>query len=158
MAGGNGSCLAVKRGDQNNKTAVHMCINFECNTGDNEELVFDAQATTLCTKSDRSETKCFYPGPPGGGDNSGNGEIQIWAKPQPGGAVAVLVINAAAAAAASNHTVAFNMTEIKYGHTGPSTLLNIWTQESSTIPGSPSFTTDLVAPQDSRFYLFSPQH
>ena len=154
MAGGNGGCLAVKRG----QTAVRMCLNFACNTGDNEELVFDAQATTLCTKStSRSETKCFYPGPPGGGDNSGNGEIQIWAKPQPGGAVAVLVINAAAAA--GNHSVAFNMSEIKYGHSGPSTLLDIWKQESSTIPGSQeSFTTDLVAPQDSRFYLFSPQH
>ena len=92
--------------------------------------------------------------PSGGGGGGGSDEVQIWAKPQPGGAVAVLVINVGDV---NNATVPFTMAEVKYTHTtGATTVLDIWTGKTSTESAVTTYTTDSIAPHDSRFFLFSP--
>ena len=92
---------------------------------------------------------------PGGGGGGGGGDaLQIWAKPQPNGATAVLVINDSA----GNVTVPFDFAAV--GFEAPpgiaTTVLDIWTGMSSTVAtGTTSFTSDIFGSHDSRFYLLS---
>jgi hypothetical protein len=148
-------------------------VPFACNTGSNEEMVFDPAASSICSKSStatagKGQTSVdYYPKtcldvrttpPNGGGGGGGSYDVQIWAKPQPNGAVAVLVINAAMAstATAGNVTVTFNMSEIKFSGGAAAQVVDIWTGEQHHFAGL-EFRTDLIGVHDSRFYLFSPQ-
>jgi hypothetical protein len=82
----------------------------------------------------------------------------LYAKPQPGGAVAVLVINNRDPSAAAV-TAAITMEEIRFasGATKASTVLDIWTSNVTTLAaGTASLTTDAISGHDSRFFLISP--
>jgi hypothetical protein len=161
MAAGAKYCFAMEGGDGPG------VVGYACNTGNNEELVFDPKTTSLCTKPSATATSLYRKpqfgthcldvvatNPSGGGGGSWS-DVQIWAKPQPAGAVAVLVINTHASL---NITVAFNATEIRYTHSGASTVLDIWSgKKTAAAAGSSSFNTGAIGPHGSVFYLISPQ-
>ena len=151
MAGGGKYCLAVE--DFNGPGVV----SWQCNTGTNEEMAFDAATGSICDKGGANErcldAKPAKPAGGGGGGGGGGDTVQIWAKPQPNGAVAVLVINAGDD---DNVVVPFSMSEVRFSHSGAASVLNIWTGKTTAAPAGDSYTTDSIAPHDSRFYLFSP--
>ena len=77
-------------------------------------------------------------------------EVQVWAKPQPSGRVAVLVIN-------SNQDSVRNATvELsKLNLTGTVHVRSIWDHtDKGTV--TDALTTGAIPPADSRFYLLSP--
>ena len=182
MAGGAQYCLAVK-----SSGVGPAVISFKCNTKGNEEMVFTPSGGgigTICDKNTGTDRRCLamLPTDP---TNSGHigAAVQIWAKPQPNGGVAVLVLNAGND---GNITVPFNFSEIRYtgddgsggggnggdssgvgvggvgggvgGYSsGATSVLDIWTGKTTTVAtGATAYTTDSIAPHDSRFYLFSP--
>ena len=133
-------------------------VMWGCNTGENEEFVF--AHGSLCSKgSSQHAARCLTirdTPPSGGGDTSG--KLQLWAKPQPLGATAVLVINDMALGTA-NASVTLNLTEIRHSHLQSSRVLDIWDDTVvATIPaGQTIFTAPkTIAPHDSMFYLFEP--
>lgn len=119
---------------------------YTCNTGTNEE--FTATDGALCSKNGHCLTaKSTSPGG-GGGDVE-----QLWAKPQPNGATAVLLLNNADPSVA-NITMTFSFQEVGFTVTPSASILDIWTGESKPISGT-DFTTDSFGGHDSRFYLLS---
>ena len=75
---------------------------------------------------------------------------QIYTKPQPNGAVAVLFVNDAALnATASTFEIALS----DLGLSGTVAVRDIWKRADLT-KATDKFTTDAVAPHDSRFYVF----
>ena len=82
--------------------------------------------------------------------------LQMWAKPQPMGATAVLVINDAP----YNATATINMTEVRYAHgDAPIEVLDIWAGASAgtLAAGTTSFVSPSFGHHDSVFYLFYPK-
>jgi len=127
-------------------------VSYACNTGVNE--VFTTSGDTICSKNGyclaaRPKT------PPGGGGGGGGGssDIQIWAKPQPTGAVAVLVLNGDENGA---HAVDIDLAAVNVSSTSSFSVFDIWTEASLPGVAKGSFTTDSIAPHDSRFYVFTP--
>ena len=181
MAGGAQYCLAVKSSGMG--PAV---ISFKCTSNGNEEMVFtpsagggdgDGSSTgveggngsdggggvsggsggKICDKNTGTDNRCLDIKPTNPSSSGSVGaSVQIWAKPQPNGGVAVLVLNAAND---DNVTVPFNFSEIRYtgGATGGATsVLDIWTGKTTPVAaGATAYTSDAIAPHDSRFYLFS---
>ncbi len=86
LTGGNHQCIALLGG------GGPALTTWGCNTGANE--VFALSGGKLCSKTLGGEAVCLTPKTtqPGGGDGS-LAEMQLWAKPQPAGAVAALVLN-----------------------------------------------------------------
>ena len=125
-----------------------------CNTGSNEEFTLTGSA--LCSKGGYCLTaKATKPSGGGGGGGGGGDALQIWAKPQPKGATAVLVLNNNLA---TNTTVPFNFADVGYAHAGATTLLNIWSGKTVTLAaGTTQFSTDSFGQHDCRFYLLTPQ-
>jgi hypothetical protein len=124
-------------------------VSFRCNTGVNE--VFIAAADTICSKNGYClASRAIKPG--GGGDNP-TSDIQIWAKPQPNGAVAVLVINGDATAA---HAVDISLAAVNVSAIASFSVFDIWQEQVMPQAVTGTFTTDAVPPHDSRFYVFSP--
>lgn len=79
--------------------------------------------------------------------------LQIWAKQQPKGAMAVLVLNSDDASV--NHTVSvdfrsLNLTASSYN------VRDIWLQRDLN-PAKAQLNTDPIPGHDSRFYLLTPQ-
>eukprot|EP00730_Choanoeca_flexa_P004622 TRINITY_DN11751_c0_g1_i1.p2 TRINITY_DN11751_c0_g1~~TRINITY_DN11751_c0_g1_i1.p2 ORF type:complete len:545 (+),score=102.13 TRINITY_DN11751_c0_g1_i1:3443-5077(+) len=89
--------------------------------------------------------------PSGNNDN----DIQIWAKPQPNNAVAVLVINNLDTST-SSQAVDIKLSDVRF--TGSTAnVRDIWHQKDIGT-ASDKFTTDAIDAHDSRFYLFTPQN
>ena len=133
-------------------------VGFNCNAGENEEFIFDATKKTICSKGDSSHVaRCLdaKSTTPGGG--GGGGGLQIWAKPQPAGATAVLVINGGDSTCGGVH---IDFAAVRFDSSlGDSKMKDIWNKGAVTKlkAGATSFTTDSIASHDSRFYLFSRQ-
>ena len=74
---------------------------------------------------------------------------QIFIKPQPSGKVAVLFLNGAALNATAS---TFNITLSDVGLSGTVAVRDIWKRaDLAKVTGT--FTTDAIAPHDSRFYV-----
>lgn len=87
------------------------------------------------------------PQPPTGGNR-----VQLWSKPQPNGAVAVLFLSSLDSIIANaTYTVDFN----DIGVSGTMNVRDIW-QRKDLGEATNSFTTDALGGKDSRFYLLSP--
>ena len=94
--------------------------------------------------------------PPSPSPNPATLVLQMWAKPQPMGATAVLVVNDAP----YNATVTINMTELRYAHgDAPIEVLDIWAGASAgtLAAGTTSFVSPSFGHHDSVFYLFYPK-
>ena len=77
--------------------------------------------------------------------------MQLWAKPQPAGAFAVLLINASPSASAV-YPLAFSKLNMSAAQ---ATVTNIWTgEEAGNFTGT--FSVPATAPYDSGFFLISP--
>ena len=134
-----------------------------CNTGENEQMAF--AAGSLCSKGDKTHpARCLElksTPPPGhggghGGGGGGSGNLQMWAKPQPKGATAVLIINDSP----HNASAAINMSSIRHAHAAAAVteVLDIWTGKTvGTVGAGGSFATPSFGSHDSVFYLFYPQ-
>eukprot|EP01047_Picozoa_sp_COSAG01_P068476 COSAG01_NODE_9906_length_2304_cov_2.481633_1_plen_350_part_00 len=168
------SFVLESNGNLHLKQPAKMCIavqNWEgptvvmwgCNNGENEEIVF--AGGSLCSKGDKQHAarclnvKSTPPSGGGGHHGGGGGTMQMWAKPQPAGATAVLVINNMAPGT-PNVSVTINLTAVRHGHVGASSVFDIWSQE--VIGAVPAGTTTFDAPSsisshDSLFYLFEPK-
>ena len=82
--------------------------------------------------------------------------MQLWAKPQPAGAVAVLILNNGAPGSA-NTTATFTLDEIRFEGTAGGSVLDIWADKTMPLAANArSFTSDAFGPHDSRFYLIKP--
>jgi hypothetical protein len=152
----------------NLRAEAGMCLaiyNFEgpgvvawsCNEGENEEFVFDASSTSICSKGGAGKAarclnvKSTSPKP---GPAPTELPLQLWAKPQPNGAVAVLVLNNGATGSA-NVTATFTFDEVRF-KSKDAKVTDVWgIAEPRKVTGS-SFTTDAFGPHDSRFYLITP--
>lgn len=154
-AAGSKMCLAMENWEGPGVVA------YACNTGENEEMVWDASAAygagTLCSKGSPSHAaRCLdvkSDAPQGGG--SAGTEVLIYAKPQPRGAVAVLVINTRSDAV-DKVPVDFADVHLAAGAKGVE-VLDIWDHTTSTLPaGATRLVTDAIVSHDSRFYLLSP--
>jgi hypothetical protein len=138
-------------------------VMWSCNTGENEEFAFDATDGSLCSKGDSAHAaRCLVPrttNPRPPSPPSASPTMQIWAKPQPDGAVAVLVINNyEVGAAGNNQTVTIDFADVRFKSAGASTVFDIWAEKTiaPVAAGATSFTTDSFGAHDSRFYLISP--
>lgn len=122
---------------------------YHCNGGTNE----DFSISTSGVIADKSGHCLAYKSTSPSGSGSGT-ILQLWAKPQPQGAMAVLVLNSDATTA-QNHTVtidfkSLNLTDASYN------VRSIW--DHADLPAaSGSFVTDPIPGHDSRFYLLSPK-
>lgn len=123
-------------------------VSYSCNTGVNEE--FNATGDTICSHNGYCLAMRSM-APHSGG--SGSTDIQIWAKPQPNGAVAVLVLNGDTA---NSHEVEINLSAVNVSATSAFSVMDVWAQQALSQKATGTFTTDAVAPHDSRFYVFSP--
>lgn len=130
-------------------------VSYSCNKGENEEFIFDSDKKNICSKGDLvHKARCLDARPqvPQGG---GGGDIQIWAKPQPKGATAVLVINSASNTC-SGVDIDFGAVRFIPG-AAAATVKDIWNGTSAALKaGASGFSTDAIKSHDSRFYLFSP--
>ena len=79
-------------------------------------------------------------------------QVQLWAKPQPAGAMAVLVINSAVG---SNVTAVVNFAELNMTDTRKVDARDIWARKDIATAVSGSITVDVPA-QDSAFILLTP--
>jgi hypothetical protein len=80
-------------------------------------------------------------------------KMQIWAKPQAKGAVAVLVVNGQI----DNRTMVVNFDALHVADGAKSfTAFDVWEKQPVKGTFTGSFTTDTIAPHDSRFYVFTP--
>ena len=177
-----GTCLAVYNWDG------PQILWWGCNKGVNEEFVFSAAGslcskngtgTGTGTGKKAHRSHCLTANstsPPkldahvssssdgsgevvGQGGTSGSGAVaQLWAKPQPDGATAVLVINNGNPGT-PNMTAQITFAEVRYTPpaSATTTVLDIWTGKTVELPaGTRSFNTTSFGSHDSAFYLFSP--
>jgi hypothetical protein len=82
--------------------------------------------------------------------------LQMWAKPQPDGAVAVLVVNIAGK---GNLSATIDLASLRYDPVGhPTKVFDVWAQKAldPLARGATSMETPSVGPRDSVFYLLSP--
>ena len=81
--------------------------------------------------------------------------MQLWAKPQPDGAVAVLVVNSAGK---ENLSATIDFAEVHYEPgENPTRVFDVWAQaELPTLRGATAFETPLIGPGDSVYYTFTP--
>ena len=121
---------------------------FACNSGKNQQwnTTADGQLVDACGACIGTK-----PTPPPGASDASGGEVQLWAKPQPAGTVAALVINNSPTAFIAKIEVA------ALGMSGTQSVRDIWARRDI---GS---TTDLsysatIPPYDSAFLLFAPQN
>eukprot|EP01051_Picozoa_sp_SAG22_P002154 SAG22_NODE_94_length_20824_cov_230.693718_15_plen_545_part_00 len=155
-------CLAVQNWEG---PAVVM---WGCNNGENEAFVV-ASGGTLCSKGGGAhpprclEVKSTPPtGGGGGGGGGGTGNLQMWAKPQPAGATAVLVLNDMVLGEA-NVTATFTLEEVRFAAAPKGAkVLDIWSQPPGAVVGelaawAKSFTTKPFGPHDSVFLLLEPK-
>ena len=92
---------------------------------------------------------------------AGPGSQQVWAKPQPGGAVAVVMLNGGGAD--RNTTMQSRLLFKDIGlvvGAGGLTLRNIWEKKdvAQLPPGTESFEFPSVAPRSSSFWLLTPKN
>ena len=82
--------------------------------------------------------------------------IQIWAKPQPKNAVAVLILNSdTPGMPGTSHTVKVDFKALNLTSSSAA-VRDIWNHKDLG-HASDAFTTDAIPGHDSRFYLFTPQ-
>jgi len=118
---------------------------YSCNGGCNQKFVFASDKTLDDTCSPKL-CLAVRPDAPSGGNL-----MQIWAKPQPKGAMGVLVLNSDVNDPPIPVTIDFKSLNM----TGTLAIHDIWLHKDLGT-ASNSFTTDPIAGHDSRFYLFSP--
>jgi hypothetical protein len=129
---------------------------YPCNGGPNQEWFFGANGNNgTITDGCGACLGVKQVAPPGGGGGSDIlTKVQIWAKPQPRGAFAVLLINASPETILKPYVLPFdklNMTQ----HTTTATVRDIWNREDLG-----TFTDEFSLPAvdafDSGFYLITP--
>lgn len=118
---------------------------YSCNGGCNQKFAFASDKTL---KDQCSPAKCISAQT---SSPSGTGVVQVWAKPQPKGAIAVFVINGANTAPAQVLTIPFTWLNI----TGSFVARDLWNHTDIGVYSN-QFVTDPINGYDSRFYLFSP--
>jgi hypothetical protein len=136
---------------------------FQCKPGGNERFAYAAGNGTLCSATighpgKPPTRKCLSARNAGPGDNSGDGTCQLWAKPQPGGAVAVFFLNNMPPGAA-NVSATVALAELNYTHTGPSAVFDVWAGKPlpPLAAGATAIHTAAIGEQDSALLLVSPQ-
>jgi hypothetical protein len=122
---------------------------WSCNGGCNQQFTFksDGSLVDRCTGSDHP-IKCISSrtDSPLGGNL-----LQIWAKPQPKGAVACLVLNSDQNG--PDETVQIDLASLNI--TGSVNVRDLWLHKDLGVAKT-TFTTDPIPGYDSRFYLFTP--
>ena len=83
---------------------------------------------------------------------AGPGAQQIWAKPQPNGTVAVILINGGSTP--MKQTVTFDSIGLR--GVGTRAVRDIWARKNLHLAGEKAFAAPVVAPRSSGFYLLSP--
>jgi hypothetical protein len=135
---------------------------FRCKPGGNEVWNYSRGNGTLCSRTiahtGTPQTKCLSArNSPATGD-SGDGTMQLWAKPQPGGAVALFVLNNLPAGS-DNISSIVPLANLNYTHTGPSEVFDVWA--GAALPPLPAGTTTVptsaINSYDSTFLLITPQ-
>lgn len=123
---------------------------YPCNGGTNERFSVSRDGTV----ADQDQHCLAYKStPPSGGSGT---ILQLWAKPQPHGAVAVLILNSDTPnQASSNHTVTFDLKSLNLTSSTVA-VRDIW-NHADLGKATTSFTTDAIPGHDSRFYLLTPQ-
>jgi len=119
---------------------------YACNGGCNQQFSFNADGTfsDFCNPKMCISARKNSP-------TAGN-QIQVWAKPQAAGAVAVFVINGYQG---DPQTIPINIANLNIT-TSSITVRDIWNHKDlGTASGN--FTTDPIDAYDSRFYLFTPK-
>jgi hypothetical protein len=151
------SCLVLANG---RGPSVEL---FACKPGGNERFEYSAANGTLCSQSlghhaTPPSKKCLSARNEGADGNSGDGSVQLWAKPQPGGVVAVFVLNNMPPGAA-NISTTVSLAELNYTHTGASAVFDVWAGRAlpSLAAGATAIETAPIGEQDSTFLLISPQ-
>jgi hypothetical protein len=90
---------------------------------------------------------------------AGAGAQQVWAKPQPGGAVAVLLINGGGVNGTSEMQHSIKLADIGLKSGGAITVRDIW-KKADAAPLAASVTAfepATVAPRSSSFWLLTPK-
>jgi hypothetical protein len=123
---------------------------YPCNAGTNQVFTMGAQGTIQ-----DSDGLCLAfrdNSPSGGGGNT----LQIWAKHQPQGSMAVFVINSDTTGAAGAHVVTLDFKSMNLTATAYA-VRSIWDHKDLGVNRG-SYTTDSIEGHDSRFYLLTPQN
>jgi hypothetical protein len=136
---------------------------FRCKPGGNEEWNFSPLNGTLCSHTIKGDVpKCISArNSPCDGD-SGDGTMQLWAKPQPGGAVAVFILNNLPIGS-SNISSVVTLAELNYtaahAAAGGSEVLDVWSGEA--LPPLEAGATELhaaaIGSYSSTFLLITPR-
>lgn len=136
-----GRCL-----DANNWEVGNVWL-YRCNGGTNQQVEFNDDGT-VCDACHEPRKRCWEvtPTDPRSG---GAGAVQVWAKAQPKGAVAVLVINSGTSPYAASVELA------KLGLSGTVSVRDIWSRRDAG-DASGEFVTGSIPGRDSGFYLLSP--
>jgi hypothetical protein len=158
--GGDQKCVVLALPNLN-ALRMYGCKNGSA--GYNEE--WSLRDGKLCSHDghDGSRQVCMSPkavAPPGaqGDGKHAAKQVQIWAKPQPYGAVAALVLNNQDPGC-GNVSVTVTFEEIRLMHTGDVTVANVWepaVPATVLAKGATSFETASIGSHDSVFLLFSP--
>lgn len=147
MAGGTKNCIAI------HNIVGNYPVWYSCNTNNGNEQ-FKIVDGTLCSDNGYClQAKASSPG--GGGGGGGMQSLQLWAKPQPAGGTAVLVLNHNDPddTTQGNLTATFSFAEVGFTPiAGSSKITNVWSGKSVPLSGT-NFTTDAFGGYDSRFYL-----
>eukprot|EP00456_Euglypha_rotunda_P072685 TRINITY_DN6586_c0_g1_i2.p1 TRINITY_DN6586_c0_g1~~TRINITY_DN6586_c0_g1_i2.p1 ORF type:complete len:534 (-),score=57.64 TRINITY_DN6586_c0_g1_i2:133-1734(-) len=137
-----GSCM-----DINNFQGPEVEI-WGCNGGCNQQFNFnsDGSFSDRCSGSQPKKCLSARTDSPVGGNL-----MQIWAKPQPKGAVACLVLNSDQDGPAT--VVQIDLSSLNI--TGSVNVRDLWLHKDLGV-AKDTFTTDAIPGYDSRFYLFTP--
>jgi hypothetical protein len=132
---------------------------FRCKQGGNEQWHTQSNGT-LCSNSlgHTSSTKCLSARNLPCDGESGDGTMQLWAMPQPAGAVALFILNNLPTGSATISTVV-SLAELNYTHGGASDVFDVWS--GVALPPLPAGSTELhtaaIDSYDSTFLLITPQ-
>jgi hypothetical protein len=102
---------------------------FRCTLGGNEVWTYSQGNGTLCShtiaRTGTPQTKCLSARNSPATSDSGNGTMQLWATPQPSGAVAFFVLNNLPTGAADIASIV-SLANLNYTHIGPSEVFEVW--------------------------------
>lgn len=140
---------------------------FRCKPGKNEEFNFSKSNATLCSSTvphaplNHYDVKCLAARNTAPDGNSGDGTMQLWAKPQPNGAVAVFLLNNLPVGS-SNVSATISLAELNFSHGtsagASSSVFDVWAGKA--LPPLPAGSTELhttaIGSHDSALLLITP--
>jgi hypothetical protein len=141
----NGQCV-----DTYNWKGPKVCL-YDCNGGTNQQVEFNDDGS-VCEACHESRKMCWEVT---ASDPTTENTVQVWAKPQPQGAIAVLVINVGSSEETTKVdlvTLGFSKEIAKAGVF----VRDIWARADAPASVHEEFATAAIPAMDSRFYLLKP--